>query len=131
MLIEWIIKSWILELLWYSLSYIAQHFDLMTSFIGVPFKRYLINIKECWPKNIESIFIKSLIFCKIRWHNEIQSNIEVYSSFESIYVTVKSDHFWLSQKIHDNLDSGVLVQSGTASNPWEYLWWLPEPGLVI
>ncbi len=26
------------------------------------------------------------IFRKIRWHNEVQSNSEVYSSFASIYI---------------------------------------------
>ncbi len=29
---------------------------------------------------------KTLGFCKIRWHNEIKSNSEVYSSFASIYI---------------------------------------------
>jgi len=37
------------------------------------------------------------------------------------HVTVNSDFPELIQRGRENLNSGVLVQSRTASNPWEYL----------
>ncbi len=131
-------------LLFYSSYYVHFHMSLSPFFSNILFitLRYVITFYVSKSEIQTQIFLFGSFFhsaslllillnnnlcrtfcfvlCILKLHiHSLMYSFSLFSFY--LYVTVNSDFPELIQRGRKNQNSGVLVQSRTASNPWEYL----------